>query len=87
MEHTELALTGYIVVAWRSTDPFDKDMVVMYYKDMVVLYFETAQDLDAWTESGNTAYKITPVTSLLPATLKCVSRAPGYPVAYVSNTD
>ena len=79
MEPTELELTGYIVVAWRSVDPIDKDMVV--------LYFENAQDLDAWLETGNTVYKTTPVTSLLPATLKCVSRAPGYPVAYVANTD
>ena len=60
MEPEELALTGYIVVSWRSADPIDKDMVV--------LYFETAQDLDAWIETGNTVYKTTPVTRLLPAT-------------------
>lgn len=60
MEPTELELTGYIVVAWRSVDPLDKDMAV--------LYFETAQDLDVWVEGGNTAYKTTPVTRLLPAT-------------------
>mgnify|MGYP000914703401 CR=1 FL=1 len=58
MELTELELTGYIVVAWRSVDPLDKDMAV--------LYFETAQDLDAWLETGNMAYKTTPVIHLLP---------------------
>lgn len=57
---TELELTGYIVVAWRTADPLDKDMVVWY--------FETAQDVDAWIDAGNTAYKITPVARLIPAT-------------------
>ena len=64
MEHTELALTGYIVVAWRSVDPIDKDMAV--------LYFENAQDLDAWLETGNMAYKTTAVAHLLPEIfMKC----------------
>lgn len=80
MEPTELELTGYIVVAWRSVDPIDKDMVV--------LYFENAQDLDAWLETGNMVYKTTAVAHLPPEIfMKCVNRAPGYPVAYVANTD
>lgn len=59
MEPEELALTGYIVVSWRSADPIDKDMVV--------LYFETAQDLDAWVNAGNTAYKTMSIVQLMPA--------------------
>lgn len=56
----ELESTGYIVVAWRSADPLDKDMVV--------LYFESARDMDVWFDAGNTAYKTTPVARLIPAT-------------------